>query len=363
VMTAESVTFVQGGFTPIGGIETFAADFLSTLRARGAKCELICWNASRSNGNPTLKSLAKCGVTISSSTWRWGCRWGWPDSLMVSQHWQRLASARILIFGKVLHERSQRRLRALGKRMILITPYRPAEMWRDRCPDREMLNSFDSISVQAKSFEGDLREFGFEGRINYLPYLPPDTDDVAPWPESSTLRVGFLGRLVPDKNVEYLVRSFSHLSNMDIEAQLHIFGDGPDKQALEALASRLLLRESIVFHGSVDRSRIAAAIDSCHLFAFSSRTEGQPVASLEALARGRPVVGTPVGSFPEYLNGALGAIAPEGNPIAYAATLKSMAEPIFCGRLSPKDVQRAYKRRFSRSKVIDAYMEMFRSFD
>lgn len=316
---AESVTFVQGGFAPIGGIETFAADILSALSSRETRCELICWDASRGDANPMLANLAKCGVKISSSSWRWGCRWGWPDSVMVREQWQHLAAAKVLVFGKLLDERAHRRIQSLGKRMILVTPYRPAEMWRNGRPDHKTLNSFESISVQAKSFELDLREFGYEGEIHFLPYLPPDTQKASPWPALSVLQVGFLGRLVPDKNLEYLIRSFSHLREMSIEAQLHIFGDGPDRSALEALTNRMGMAGSVFFHGSVDRSGIAGAIDSCHLFAFSSKTEGQPLASLESLSRGRPVLGTPVGSFPEYLSGPLGSVAPLGAPAAYAA--------------------------------------------
>lgn len=359
-MTAlRRVTFVQGGLARVGGIESFAADLLSSLTARHVHAELICWGAGGSKGNPVLADLSMSNVKIWRTSWRWGCRWGWPDLAMMEWQWKRFVDAELLVFGKLLQESVQQRLSSLGKRMILITPYRPAEMWKDRRPDKKILNSFESIIVQAQVFEEDLRRLGYEGQIVTLPYLPPQVQKAGAWPATSVLQVGFLGRLVPDKNVEYLIRSFSSLPQMGIEAQLHLFGDGPERVSLQTLVGEMKLVERIRFHGSRDRKEIPAAIDRCHLFAFSSRTEGQCLAALEILARGRPVLGTPVGAFPEFLCGPLGCVAPLDSPIAFATALKALAEPILKGEIAPTDVQRAYRNRFSRSQVIDAYMQVF----
>jgi glycosyltransferase involved in cell wall biosynthesis len=353
------LTFVQGGFAPVGGIETFAADILSEASSRQVETELICWDAAAGKGNPRLGKLSQAGVAVHCSNWRWGCRWGWPDRAMAYRDWKTLISAEVIVFGKLLHESIHRRLLPLRKRMILITPYRPAEMWKDQKPDKEVLNSLESIVVQAKIFEDDLRRFGYEGRVVALPYLPPGTEVASAWPRTHVLQVGFLGRFVPDKNLEYLVHSFSHLRELKIEANLHLFGDGPERDTLRSLVDQMGLTDSVQFHGNQQRGEIAAAIDRCHLFAFSSRTEGQPLASLEALARGRPVLGTPVGSFPEYLCGHLGAIAVLDDPIAYAAALKALAQPLLSGDVTPRDVQRAYEARFPRWKVIDEYLQVF----
>jgi len=305
-----------------------------------------------------LNELSAAGVLVHRTEWRWGCRWGWPDSAMMVRHRKRFADADLLVFGKLLHETVQGRLSSLGKRMILITPYRPAEMWSGWRPDNKVLNSFESIVVQAKIFEEDLRKFGYQGRVATLPYLPPEVEKASRWPETSVLQVGFLGRLVPDKNLSYLIHSFSHLRKMGIDAQLHFFGDGPERESLKSLVGEMRL-DSIEFHGYQDRKKIPAAIGQCHLFAFSSRTEGQCLAALEIMAHGRPVLGTPVGAFPEFLCGPLGCVAPLGDPIAFATALKALADRVLRGDITPADVQRAYENRFSRSRVIDEYMRIF----
>jgi glycosyltransferase involved in cell wall biosynthesis len=356
------LTFVQGGFAAIGGIETFAVDILSALSAHQIETELVCWDAARGEVNHGLEMLSRAGVALHCSSWRWGCRWGWPDKVMAYRDWKTLVNAEVLVFGKLLHESIHRRLLPHRKRMILVTPYRPAEMWEDRKPDKEVLNSLESIVVQAQIFEDDLRRLGYEGRVVRLPYLPPETKEASTWPATDVLQVGFLGRFVPDKNLEYLVNSFSHLSKLGVEANLHLYGEGPERDTLRSLVDRMGLTDSIRFHGNQQRSEIAAAIDRCHLFAFSSRTEGQCLASLEALARGRPVLGTPVGSFPEFLSGHLGSVAALDDPIAYATALKALAQPLLSGEVTPRHVQSAYGARFPRAKVIDDYMQVFGCF-
>ncbi|MGO9336309.1 MAG: glycosyltransferase [Terracidiphilus sp.] len=318
---------------------------------------LICWNAG--DAERTLDDILNAGISVHSSEWRWGCRWGWPDKVMVRQEWKNLVDADLLVFGKLLHEDVHRGLARLHKRMILITPYRPAEMWRGRRQDDLLLNSFEAIVVQASSFEEDLRALGYRGRIVTLPYLPPGVSEPAPWPQNGLLQIGFLGRLVPDKNVKYLLAAFSRLYEMGTEARLHLYGDGPERDALQSLTAQLGLTDRVRFHGSRRRDEIAAAIDLCHLFAFSSSTEGQCLAALEILARGRPVVGTPVGAFPEFLQSLLGCVAPLNDLDAYACALRATGSWALEGKVSPADVQQAYMRRFDRAQVIDEYMSLF----
>jgi glycosyltransferase involved in cell wall biosynthesis len=355
------LTFVQGGFAAVGGIETFVVDILSAVSARQIPGELICWDAARGSENPGLSKLSEAGVAVHCTSWRWGCRWGWPDKVMAGREWKRMTDAELLVFGKLLHEDIHRQLLRLSKRMILITPYRPAEMWRERRlrPDISVLNSFESMVVQTSSFEEDLRGLGYRGRIVVLPYLPPAISEPTPWPRTDVLQVGFLGRLVPDKNVRYLLDAFSRLRALGAEARLHVYGDGPQRHVLQSLTMQLGLTDQVRFHGSKNRVEIAAAIDRCHIFAFSSSTEGQCMAALEILARGRPVVGTAVGALPDFLDGPLGCIGPLSDPDLYAGAIKAMGRRVLEGKLSPAEVQQAYLRRFERAQIIDEYIRLF----
>jgi glycosyltransferase involved in cell wall biosynthesis len=119
------------------------------------------------------------------------------------------------------------------------------------------------------------------------------------------------------------------------------------------------LAAHIQFHGNQERAAIPAAIDKCHVFAFSSTTEGQCLSALEILARGRRVLGTPVGAFPEFLSGLLGGIAPLDDATAFATALKAISQPILDGSITPPGVQQAYRTRFPREQAIEGYLRAF----
>jgi glycosyltransferase involved in cell wall biosynthesis len=231
-------------------------------------------------------------------------------------------------------------------------------MWAERPPSAETLNSFDVIVTQAEYFADDLRRFGYQGRIQILPYLPPECRPAVPLPPASPLRIGFLGRLAAQKNLPYLLEAFA-LLRLRTDAQLHLFGDGPERENLARIASALGIAEHVRFHGLVEPGRVARAVDTCHLFAFGSTTEGQCLAALEILARGRPVVATPVGAFPDFLTGGqLGALSPLGDPAGFATALSGIARRLREGDLTPEGIQNSYKQRFPRGQIIDEYARL-----
>jgi glycosyltransferase involved in cell wall biosynthesis len=246
-----------------------------------------------------------------------------------------------------------------GPPFVLVTPYRPAEMWAERKPAEDVLNSFDAVVVQADCFADDLRSLGYRGEIRVLPYLPPACSELTPLPAHPPVRIGFLGRLVPDKNLPLLLRAFAIVRG-HLPAELHLFGDGRERTGLTSLAAELRLGDRISFHGSVFHADVPAAIDSCHLFAFSSVTEGQPVSALEILSRGRPLVATPVGVFPELLaEPGFGTLAALDGAEVFAESLLRVAREVTEGTLTPAIVQGTYRDKLSRERVLEEYLSVF----
>ena len=352
------VLVYAGGFAPVGGVQTFIRNLVITLRGRGTDVRLVCWGAR----SPLLADISRAGVPVIRRSWRWGCRFGWPDRFLLPLGRAALEAADVVLFGH-LQPRVQREVIRLKKltgkpSAVLVTPYRPAEMWGADPPTEDVLNSFDVIVVQAEAFGQDLRHLGYRGQVRLLPYLPPECRPAAPLPPAQPLHVGFLGRLAPQKNLAYLLEAFARLRS-DTDAQLHLFGDGPERARLARLASELGVAEHIRFHGLLRSDQVARAVDTCHLFAFSSTTEGQPLAALEILARGRPVVGTPVGVFPDMLSGAtLGRLAPLSDPRQFAQAILSLYHSLLSGDLTPIKLQQAYAARFPREQVLNHYVKL-----
>jgi glycosyltransferase involved in cell wall biosynthesis len=107
--------------------------------------------------------------------------------------------------------------------------------------------------------------------------------------------VGIVGRLTPIKNHDLFLRAAARLRG---EARFVIFGDGAERPRLERLAADLGLGDRVVFAGTRDVGEIYASID---VLALTSRNEGTPLAILEAMASGVPVVATAVGGVVDLL--------------------------------------------------------------
>ena len=115
--------------------------------------------------------------------------------------------------------------------------------------------------------------------------------------QSGTFKILFLGRLIKIKGLKYLLKACKDIENV----QIFIAGDGPERKKLEAKYP------GAVFLGHVSGQQKKALLESSDLAVFPSipeiwRTEGTPVALLEAMAAGIPVIATSVGGMKEVIS-------------------------------------------------------------
>lgn len=131
---------------------------------------------------------------------------------------------------------------------------------------------------------------------NFVP-VPP----LAARPERHP-RIGFVGRLSPEKAPDRfcaMIEENTRPSGLADRATFHVFGDGPMRGELTArYAGR------VTFHGSV--TDIAAMWSELDLVVMPSRAEGLPMAALEAISRGIPVIASDVGALPDVVAGGKG---------------------------------------------------------
>ncbi|MGH7266829.1 MAG: glycosyltransferase family 4 protein [Candidatus Rokuibacteriota bacterium] len=136
---------------------------------------------------------------------------------------------------------------------------------------------------------------------------------------------GTLGRMVPVKGLGNLLEAAALLRGRQPRATFLVAGDGPLRAALEAQVATLGLQQSVRFLGfTPDPSGVLSALD---VYVLSSLGEGVPMALLEALALGRPVVATAVGGVAELLTSGVDALlVPPGAPEALAAACERLLE-------------------------------------
>jgi glycosyltransferase involved in cell wall biosynthesis len=132
--------------------------------------------------------------------------------------------------------------------------------------------------------------------------------------------VGMVGRLVPIKDVPTFLDAAALVRASLPECRFALVGDGEERARLEVLVADRGLKDAVRFHGW--RRDLAGVYAELDVVVNSSRNEGTPVALIEALAAGRPVVATRVGGTPDLLaDGQFGRLVPPGDPEALAAAI------------------------------------------
>lgn len=101
------------------------------------------------------------------------------------------------------------------------------------------------------------------------------------------------GRLSYEKNIDTLIRSFKKVLEKDQNVSLLIIGDGPSKKSLKKLAKNLRIEKNVIFTGFIEHQFLISSglLNIGDVFATASTMENQPMAVLEAMLFGLPVVG------------------------------------------------------------------------
>nr|WP_277818372.1 glycosyltransferase [Gemmobacter straminiformis] len=159
------------------------------------------------------------------------------------------------------------------------------------------------------------------------------------------------GRLAPQKDFPTLLRAFALLAQTS-PARLVIFGEGPDRPALQAQVNDLGLGARVSLPGFVPSLPVELA--AADLFVLSSRWEGLPGVLLESLAVGTPVVATDCPTGPDEIleQGRWGRLVPVGDAPALAEAIReSLARPL-------PPASDAMLARFDTDHIIDQYLSV-----
>ena len=149
-------------------------------------------------------------------------------------------------------------------------------------------------------------------------------DDVMP---DGTLRLACLSRLSHEKGVDLLVRAVALAAMQGAHVRATIAGDGPERDTLELLAAELRVLDRVHFIGRVDD--IVPVLREADALVIPSRSENLPLAALEAIAAGVPVVATDVGGVGEIVRpGITGWLVPPEDAGELAAVLCTLGDGI-----------------------------------
>jgi len=147
------------------------------------------------------------------------------------------------------------------------------------------------------------------------------------------VRVVSVARLVEKKGLTYAIRAVAALRRDGVDIALDIVGDGPLRPSLESLIAELGMGNAVRIIGARSRDEVARAMGAAHLFAAPSVTardgdmEGIPVALMEAMASGVPVVATRHSGIPELVEDKVtGLLVPERDTDSLAAAFRWLVD-------------------------------------
>lgn len=171
------------------------------------------------------------------------------------------------------------------------------------------------------------------------------------------LLIASVARLEPQKNPLSLIESFAQALGHDRRCRLLLCGGGSLLETARAHAARCGVTDRVHFLGV--RADVAELLAASDVFALSSLWEGSPVAVMEAMAAGLPVVATAVGGVPELVeHGVTGLLSPAGNVEAFAGALAALAcDSRLRGEFGNAGLERA--GRFGVAAMVDAYAALF----
>lgn len=167
-----------------------------------------------------------------------------------------------------------------------------------------------------------------------------------------------VGRLAAAKNHALVLTAFAAPPLQALGAHLLLAGDGPLRGELTRRAASLgLAGRAHLLGARPDVARLLAAADALVL---PSDYEGHPLAVLEAMAAGKPVVATAVGCVPETVTPATGRLVPPGDAGALAAAMLDLARDPASARVLGEAGLRVARERYDASVMAGAYARLYR---
>lgn len=170
--------------------------------------------------------------------------------------------------------------------------------------------------------------------------------------------LGCVARLETEKGHHFLLTAFHQLRRRYPHAKLLIVGDGSLRTALQAQAKTLAIDGAVQFLGA--RADIPALLATCDVFVLPSLKEGVPLSILEAMAAGKPVVASAVGSIPQIVShGETGVLVSPGNAQALEYALASLVGDDSARTNMGRRGQRFVRAHYHFHCTVNAYRKLY----
>ena len=167
----------------------------------------------------------------------------------------------------------------------------------------------------------------------------------------------FVGRLVSVKGADLAIEALRQLHERGVSTTLTIYGDWPERAALEQEVEQAGIGSAVTFEGWTGPEELAAQYRTSNLLLVPSRHEPFGIVALEAIASGCPVVASRIGGLPEAV-GDCGLLVPPGDPAALAdATERTLRSDV---QKNLRAAMPTHVRRHRIDRIATDYLHLLR---
>ncbi|HEY3418197.1 MAG TPA: glycosyltransferase family 4 protein [Armatimonadota bacterium] len=193
----------------------------------------------------------------------------------------------------------------------------------------------------------------------HVVYLPNSVKCQRAQPVTAGQYALFVGRLSPEKGAMTLLRAVASLQGIP----LHVVGDGPMREQLVDYTEQLHCQDRIIFRGYLQGEALAEAYRQAAMLVIPSEGfENAPMSVLEAMACGKPIIGTQIGGIPELVrHEENGLVYEPGDIDTLRAHLERLwthpTERMAMGQQSRQMIEQQYSLQQHGSRLLDIYQQ------
>lgn len=187
------------------------------------------------------------------------------------------------------------------------------------------LHRAGAILFNCESTRNNAKAAGLDHPNTHIIYHGVEVDLFKPDPTRTEFgkRIITVAQLLPRKNHQLLLRAFCDLpEDLKAEASLIFVGGGPLKQELVDLAAELGIADKVTVAGRLSHEDMVREMQQSDVYCLPTLSEGMPVATIEAMSVGLPVIASRVDGLPETIREPdCGILVPPSDKAALTAAL------------------------------------------
>ncbi|RLG21353.1 hypothetical protein DRN74_02200 [Candidatus Micrarchaeota archaeon] len=351
-----------------GGISSHVYDLSRTMVSMGHEVTVITPDIWANKGKGKIEGLNTIRLHRATAHW--------PSAMLYIIRASRLINALkvdIVHYHNLLPEALISKLTKHRPRIFTAHESRFLKMAEKRYNHlllRWLLHHYDFIIAPSQELINTASSLGFPSKRTM--FIPNGVDDKKFNPEIDGTRIRRkykIGnkklilvprRLVEKNGVVYLVRAIPEIRKHYKNFKVLIAGDGPERSRIQKEALRLNILQHIIFAGNIDYEEMPFYYAAANIVVLPSLKEATSIAGLEAMACGKPLVGTNVGGIPAIIdNNETGLLVPPRDPHSLAeAVIKLLIDnklSLFFGRKGRQKAIKEFSWKVIAKRTLEVY--------